>query len=340
MRFPMATKAKTKRQRPDQVLTRTAEPPAATGRYRASWRRASECAHRWAANATPAGHAGNVRFRDGVILSYGSHFPVARHVLLPDGSRCVFFTTRGYSSSTASHKSDVRRAVPKDVPVFEVDDVLADTVKDHRANMEAARDAAERTLRRSFNARSRKVSLVREAVGIIDQANRYAAAVGLADRLDTLRGRTPDEWVEEAKAARAERREAEEKAAADRLRAEVRRWLVRVEEWRAGKDIRVGAVPDPKSPLRGRVFLRVTEGEPGKDGARAKYIETSLGLRLALRKVRPLLAVVRGGDVPAGFRVDDIWTVDELDRDRRLLRVGCHTVSFAEVERVAKQLGL
>jgi hypothetical protein len=64
------------------------------------------CAHAWAHQLSPAGHASNFYFEGPTIYSYGGHFPIATL----DGDR-VFFTTKGYSSSTAQHKAKVRSAV-------------------------------------------------------------------------------------------------------------------------------------------------------------------------------------------------------------------------------------
>jgi hypothetical protein len=65
----------------------------------------------------------NVFAEAGVIYSYGYHFPMARWVENRRGARAVLFTKRTYSSTTSKHLSLVRRAIPDNVPVFEVPDV-------------------------------------------------------------------------------------------------------------------------------------------------------------------------------------------------------------------------
>jgi hypothetical protein len=64
------------------------------------------CAHAWAHQLSPNGHASNLYFEGPTIFSYGSHFPIATL----DENR-VFFTTEGYSVSTSKHKCRVHSAV-------------------------------------------------------------------------------------------------------------------------------------------------------------------------------------------------------------------------------------
>ena len=80
-------------------------------------------AHLWAHKsqdfARNPGH--NFYFHGDTIYSYGSHFPVARHVENKRG-RAVLFTTRSYSSTTAGHKCMVEGAC-RHLTVFHVADV-------------------------------------------------------------------------------------------------------------------------------------------------------------------------------------------------------------------------
>lgn len=91
-----------------------------------------EVAHLWAHQTQSHGYASNVRFDGRTIYSYGMHFPVATFVepmraLLPKRlrersipvTRVCLFTSEGYGSSTAGHKSLVRSAIPPDVITFE-----------------------------------------------------------------------------------------------------------------------------------------------------------------------------------------------------------------------------
>lgn len=84
----------------------------------------NEIAHLWAHKTQTSARngQGNFYFDGDTIYSYGSHFPIARHVAAAAGN-AVLFTTRTRSVTTSRHVSDVRRAIPDAVPVFECHNV-------------------------------------------------------------------------------------------------------------------------------------------------------------------------------------------------------------------------
>lgn len=67
----------------------------------------SQVAHLWANKvqdeATNSGRS--FFFRRSTIYSYGSHFPIAKHVQDEAGNEYILFTERGYSNTTAKHIS-------------------------------------------------------------------------------------------------------------------------------------------------------------------------------------------------------------------------------------------
>lgn len=71
----------------------------------------STIAHMWA-NKTQdsARYTGGSFYYDGnTIYSYGSHFPIAKHIK-QNGVKAVLFTLRSYSHTTSNHISTVRQA--------------------------------------------------------------------------------------------------------------------------------------------------------------------------------------------------------------------------------------
>src|SRR6266566_680779 len=62
---------------------------------------------------------GNIYFEGDTIYSYGSHFPIAKHISSGKQS-AVLFTTRTYSVTTSGHCSAVRSAIPSSALVFSV----------------------------------------------------------------------------------------------------------------------------------------------------------------------------------------------------------------------------
>ena len=77
-------------------------------------------AHLWANRSQDSARnaGGNFYFDGDTIYSYGSHFPIARHVETKRG-RAVLFTTRDYSVTTSGHKWAVLRAC-RHLTVFHV----------------------------------------------------------------------------------------------------------------------------------------------------------------------------------------------------------------------------
>ena len=77
-------------------------------------------AHLWANRSQDSARnaGGNFYFQGDTVFSYGSHFPIARHVETRRGS-AVLFTTRDYSVTTSGHKWTVLGAC-KHLTVFHV----------------------------------------------------------------------------------------------------------------------------------------------------------------------------------------------------------------------------
>ena len=138
-----------------------------------------DVAHVWAHQTQDSARnkCGNLYFQGTTIFSYGSHFPIARHVE-HKGKKCILFTTRDYSSMTAKHKSQVRRAIPSDVLVFHVSRPDSqpgrDTLKEYVGRIaDLSREIA--TGRTGWRQAQRRDSLVH----LVDEANEFSAFFGL-----------------------------------------------------------------------------------------------------------------------------------------------------------------
>src|SRR6267154_4925390 len=114
-------------------------------------------AHKVQENARNA--HGNLYFDGETIYSYGSHFPIARHVVNNPTKKnpkpAVLFTTPSYSVTTSGHISAVRSAIPKDVPVFHVyspDSRPKESLEGYVKSIElTARAASERKMETTRN---------------------------------------------------------------------------------------------------------------------------------------------------------------------------------------------
>lgn len=126
-----------------------------TDSRRHSWPNSNECIHAWAGNRHHEGRSGNIIFRNGVVYSYGNHFPMARHVTTYCGIQTVLVTTRRFSVTTSSHIHATKMACPTD-RYYEVPNVLADSPSEHKANVKAMIEEAGRLADKSKRARNNK----------------------------------------------------------------------------------------------------------------------------------------------------------------------------------------
>lgn len=108
-------------------------------------------AHHWAHKTGPYMRGYNMFHEDGVIYSYGRHFPIARHVTV-SGEDAVLFTTDSSSVSTAKHMSIVRSAIPHAVTVLNCPDINARTTGAHRRNVRYILDEAAELAGKAFRA--------------------------------------------------------------------------------------------------------------------------------------------------------------------------------------------
>lgn len=286
----------------------------------------AETAHAWAHQTGKQRNAGRVFYHGDTIYSYGSHFPIARHVTLPNGNPAVLFTTRGYSSSTSKHKRLVEGACRHlDVYYVERPGNLP-TVDDFDARIVQATECVAKAKR----ARKYGDHHLAAANSHIREANRLLEAFNL-DRnpasLDTLTADMADirERIEAANRAEREQRAA---AAEERFR----RNAERREAWLAGGD---GYYHD-RDPHTGSALLRVVGDE----------LQTSLGASVPLSHAVRVFGKVyqcrlnRTGWVCNGhtlhvghFQVDRIEPTGDF-------HAGCHFIAWSECERIAITLGL
>lgn len=114
------------------------------------------------------GRAGNIYFRNGKLYSYGSHFGIAEYVKNVNGDVAVLFTERGYSVSTAKHKSIARRFLDDVIyiPSFESDNAV-----------QWQRDLTDRVAYYN-HARSRKPEHLSHFLNTVDNIRRYYTFTG------------------------------------------------------------------------------------------------------------------------------------------------------------------
>lgn len=285
----------------------------------------NELAHIWASQSQYEGRAGNIFFEDGVIYSYGYHFPVARFA--PEYGNIVLFTSRGYSSSTGKHKTIIRGSIPSTYQVIYCDDPK----RSIEHNLDKWRAAVE-WMRRDFAAKTHKITRGNLAVQIFktcESAIVYCMALKIAapewtnESNDEMAAR---DYVYELAKAReikkaAARAEYEKKAA---LEASDRMAL-----WLAGENVFNGGFQYLPTALR----------------IKADSIQTSRGASIPVSdaiKLWPLLVRTKnsGKTLEAGLHSINLGVYRFNSFDGNTLIVGCHQIGWDQLEKMAIQLNL
>jgi len=285
----------------------------------------SECAHIWASQSQAQGRAGNVFFEDGVIYSYGYHFPIARFA--PEYGNIVLFTSRGYSSSTGKHKRLVDAAIPGNYQIIYCDDPK----RSIEHNLDKWRAAVE-WMRRDFAAKTHKISRGNLAVEIFracESAIVYCMALKIAAPEWTNESNdemTARDYVYELAKAR------EIKKAAARAEYEEKMGLEAAERmalWAIGENVYSGGFNYLPTALR----------------IKGENIQTSRGASIPVDdalKLWPLLlrAKQSGKTLEAGLHSINLGVYRFNSFDGNTLIVGCHQITWPELEKMASQLNL
>jgi len=240
----------------------------------------------------------------------------------------VLFTTAHHPVTTSGHCSAVARAIPPDVPVFRVPHLRNswDDLPNHNDNVESYVRRISELLGKAKRARINRDWHQREALGLRQQLQCYAAffdlsnvAVPESGELDALQS-----WI---RAHEEEERQRREEAA--RLAEEDRRreQAEQIQRFYAG-DPHVSYIPGI-SPM-----LRVVGEE----------VQTSLGVRFPASHARRGLAIINkvrtsgreyvrnGHTVHLGH-----YVIDRIEPDGTV-HAGCHVVKWEEIERITPQL--
>jgi len=296
-----------------------------------------EIPHLWAHRSQDEARnrQGNLYFSGDTIYSYGSHFPIARHVVSETGERAVLFTTATRSVTTSGHCSAVRSAIPSGVPVFHVPTVCHGrysgselTADDHAGNLT---DYVERIEKHVIKSARAKSSHTKEwshecAVCLRQEAFAYCAFFGLpvpnitevpkldSDALTAIRKREAKRAAEKAEQTKRERAEA------------IVRQRELITKWRAG--LYSGCLYDVPTMLR-------IDGDEVVTSRGARFPVSHAKRALAfIRKVREFgQAYVRNGHtIHLGP-----YAIDRIESDGTV-KAGCHVVSWEEIERIASVL--
>jgi hypothetical protein len=268
-----------------------------------------EVAHRWAQRRGGSAKGSNLFYEDDTLYSYGRHFIVGRHVESPKGVWFVVMNPDTYSSSTARHQSYARRALPSYYTVIHADPGNASVTRS-AGWVEELMERRKELYAKFMRARSNKPYIASQLEGVRDEL------AFLKEQYD-LDFEVPDleylgDLIEEEK-----RREEERQRAQDHINA------TKVSEWKLG-------VRD-ECPHTRDVHLRV----------KGENIETSWGANVPL-EVAPFvwrMAERKESYTPVDSDVRlGPYTLNKIDEHGDIV-VGCHTIRYNELRRIAVQLG-
>lgn len=289
---------------------------------------ASEVCHVWASRRQSEGRAGNVFFDGDTIYSYGKHFPIARHV----ADDTILFATQGYSKSTSKHIGRVRFAASHKLKVY-----CEDPESSIARNVSLERDNVEDKLA-LIAATKHKVRIRNLSAELLHITERVRALCVLSSQIDAEPVAFPewanlpndlkiaaDKFAAEVAAIKEAARIAKEAAIAKDLEDE----KDKLKYWKRGDPLRL-------STLAGRlpVALRIKDGN----------IQTSHGASVPIEDVKPELWDViqavrkRGVLLPLlpAIRLGH-YSASRVEADGTLI-VGCHTIPFSELRKMAKVL--
>jgi hypothetical protein len=292
--------------------------------------------HLWAHKTQPDARngKGSFYFTGDTIFSYGSHFPIACHIVGTQGQAGILFTTQPERLTTQHHKSLVYRSIPRDVPVFRVPNMhfgfsaAEDTYQHDRNLKHYVRTVEEHVVtcakaRSSFN----KEHHHEQAVIWRSEALCYATFFGLADPDIPM---VPD--LDSEQLAAIKKREAKksaEKAAKSKQEAEERRKKAQslADIWLQGgaHHYLLNAIPP---------MLRIKDHEvETSHGVKFPIIHAKRGLKL----VRAVMArredwTANGQSCRLGY-----YHIQHISKDGTV-RAGCHKVTWEQIERIAQEI--
>ena len=332
-----------------------------TTRIKSVFGNSQEVAHVWS-NFTGYNDTRNVRNRTGniytsgaSIYSYGSHFPIACHHWDEEGNHTVLLTTRSYSSTTAGHICDVRRALPSYRKVIYCYNPTARDSSAHEANLRDMMDTILDLQEKYSKARSLKTEYAGRIETTLANAKAYCDLFSLPHSFTD---------VESFIAAQREviaRESAKREAQLERDREELESALATAlpifakqrEMWMSGLEVDYRIFDDLAPRSLRRYFDRYSWARNSDTALRlcptdSSVVQTSHGASFPARHCERIYKFWRslvtsgetynretGKEFP---RIGD-FQIDNIDLAGNIV-AGCHTITPEEIERFASVLGI
>lgn len=274
----------------------------------------AEVAHLWAHQTQDNARCRNASF-DG--FKYYSYSTVIAEIRRNDrGEELVLLCVSNYSSTTTTHKYEVRRAVSH-MNLIEVNHVRA-ILSDHDNNYRDFLARYQSLMDLASRARQRKDMYLRDAASIVADMDSYAKFFSLEWALPTSLENATE--LKANYAAEQDRLDRERRAKREADQAE------NLALWLAGGDNRNFDA----------LKLRIKNDE----------IQTSHGANIPLDHALKIWLVIHRAHilgrpfVPSPERAIHLGHYRFNSFENDVLTVGCHRIPYTEIERMAQQLGL
>lgn len=261
----------------------------------------SKVAHLWANKeqdeATNQGRS--FFFRGSTIYSYGSHFPIAKHVQDQAGNEFILFTERGYSNTTAKHISITYMACRNSEIVY-----CCNPDNGHESNFKYWLDLIDTEINKLAKARKPEIYL-NNIENIANKAKRYSQFTGAIipeNLIQAMKITDKDQFAGYQESRIEQAKQAQKKAEQDlkqRHAEDLKKWM----------NFETGRLYSST----GNDYLRVnTEND---------RIETTQAVQIPNEIARRLWLSIKENTLKVGDKILN-YSVKEAGKN---VKIGCHT---------------
>ena len=261
----------------------------------------SKVAHLWANKEQDeaTNQSRSFFFRGSTIYSYGSHFPIAKHVQDQTGYEFILFTERGYSNTTANHISITYMACRNSEIVY-----CCNPDNSHESNFKYWLDLIDTEIHKLAKARKPEIYL-NNISNIANKVKRYSQFTGATipeNLIEAMKITDKDQYVGYQESRIEQAKQAQKKAEKElkqRHAEELQKWM----------NFETGRLYSST----GNDYLRVnTEND---------RIETTQAVQIPNEIARRLWLSIKENTLKVGDKILN-YSVKEAGKN---VKIGCHT---------------
>lgn len=269
-----------------------------------------DVSHEWAIDPFATLEGSNLFSRNGSIYSYGTYFTIAKY-----SEGAILFTERGYSSTTAKHKSYVLQAISHKKIIY-----VPNLDKDYDYNLKEWEEDIQDRLKRLSNARliQSHVEKINEA---LDNIEAYHNLYGLKVPKFVAKTRSFLQ-ADDLTAQLSKQKETYDKAQRKQKQVAQKQFETDLKNWTNQTENKTPNDPDGYSYLR---YHRANQ-----------YVETTKGIVVSKTDAINLYRALKAGKIEQGQLILDRYRVKEVN-DKRL-SANCHSFKMSHLLSFGEQL--